>query len=133
MFSGYLIKAGNAIIPGEYIIASTFKSKPNQRIELNAYRDANALLHRDTSKNMKSIVSFETPAMTEEKVRKLLNLFQKAFVEEIERKLEITYWNIEEGNYKKAVVYMPDIEFTICRYDDSKIEYESFTCQFIEY
>ena len=54
MFSGWLIKFGDVILPNDFILADGWESTPNQRIEIDAYRDANVLLHRETSENFKT-------------------------------------------------------------------------------
>ena len=54
MFNGWLIKFGNVILPNSFIMADGWESVPNQRVEVAAYRDANVLLHRETSENFKT-------------------------------------------------------------------------------
>lgn len=54
MFEGWLIKFGGVILPNKFILADGWNSTPNQRIDIKAYRDANVLLHRETSKNYKT-------------------------------------------------------------------------------
>ena len=51
MFNGWLIKFGDVILPNSFILADGWESVPNQRVEIDAYRDANVLLHRETSEN----------------------------------------------------------------------------------
>ena len=51
-FKGWLIKFGNTVLPNKYL--EKYKSTPNQRLELDASRDATALLHRQTSPNYKT-------------------------------------------------------------------------------
>ena len=50
-FKGWLIKFGNTVLPNKYL--EKYKSTPNQRLELDASRDATALLHRQPSPNYK--------------------------------------------------------------------------------
>lgn len=54
-FEGWLIKFGNVILPNSYLLADGWESTPNQRLELDAYRDANMLLHRETSKKLQDL------------------------------------------------------------------------------
>ena len=51
-FEGWLIKFGSTALPNNYL--EKYKETPNQRLELDAYRDVAALLHRETSPNYKS-------------------------------------------------------------------------------
>lgn len=53
-FEGWLIKFGNQIMPNGYLVTEGWKATPNQRVELDAYRDGNNLLHRETSENFKT-------------------------------------------------------------------------------
>lgn len=55
MFEGWLIKFGGVILPNKFILADGWNSTPNQRIDIKAYRDANVLLHRETSKITKHL------------------------------------------------------------------------------
>ena len=53
-FQGWLIKFGDVILPNAFLLADGWESTPNQRLEIDAYRDANALLHRETAKDFKT-------------------------------------------------------------------------------
>ena len=45
-FGGWLIKFGDVVLPNSFLLADGWESTPNQRVEIDAYRDANILLHR---------------------------------------------------------------------------------------
>ena len=60
--SDNLIKFGNAWLPLSFLLADGYESTPNQRTELEAYRDADIYLHRVTSPNHKTSL---TPATLE--------------------------------------------------------------------
>lgn len=134
-FEGWLIKFGNTALPNNYL--EKYKETPNQRLELDAYRDVAALLHRETSPNYKSKIVVP--------IRKLYlgeKIVLKAIVDsgvvsdgERERKVSVTYWNSEEMGYKSGFFYMPDIEYTITHIDIRKLNmvYEPFEIQLIEY
>ena len=114
-----------------------YKSTPNQRLELDASRDATALLHRQTSPNYKT--SLTVP------IRKLYlgeKIVVKAIIDagivsggERERKVSVTYWNGEEMDYKSGVFYIADIEYTISHVNERKLDmvYEPFDIQLTEY
>ena len=55
-FSGWLIKFGGVTLPNSFILADGWESTPNQGMEIGAYRDANILLHRETSENFKTSI-----------------------------------------------------------------------------
>ena len=134
-FKGWLIKFGNTVLPNKYL--EKYKSTPNQRLELDASRDATALLHRQTSPNYKT--SLTVP------IRKLYlgeKIVVKAIIDagivsggERERKVSVTYWNDEEMDYKSGVFYIADIEYTISHVNERKLDmvYEPFDIQLTEY
>ncbi|MDD3253830.1 MAG: hypothetical protein PHV18_14880 [Lachnospiraceae bacterium] len=134
-FEGWLIKFGSTALPNHYL--EQYRETPNQRLELDAYRDVAALLHRETSPNYKSKIVIP--------IRKLYlgeKIVLKAIVDsgivsggERERKVFVTYWNSEVMDYEAGTFYMSDIEYTISRVNEHKLDmvYEPFEIQLIEY
>ena len=87
--SEYLLKFGNTELPNKYITSDGYVDTPNQRTELEAYRDANILLHRVTSPNFKTTIMFTTCPMSLSDKKKFQNIiFQNPNVED-----EIYYKN----------------------------------------
>ena len=68
-FEGWLIKFGNVQLPNSYLLADGWESTPNQRIEIKAWRDANVLLHRDTSSNFKTSLKLNIREMNLQEMR----------------------------------------------------------------
>lgn len=134
-FEGWLIKFGDTVLPNHYL--AQYGGTPNQRLELDAYRDATALLHRETSPNYKTSLTLP--------IRKLYlgeKILLKAVIDsgivsggEQERKVQITYWNDEDMAYRSGVFYMPDIKYTIIHVDENKLNmiYDSFEINLTEY
>ena len=113
-YKGYLLKVKDQIFPMKYIKSETYTSTDNQRSELKAYRNTNNYLIRQTSPNFKTKIEFETPPL-------------------LQRKIKITYWNSEDLTYKNAVVYMPDISYTIKNQMRNELLYNPLKMEFIEY
>jgi hypothetical protein len=68
-FEGWLLKYGSKIVPNKYLAYDDYTATPNQRTEVEAYRDLNNLLHRDTSPNFKTKIDFNTrPLYLAEKI-----------------------------------------------------------------
>lgn len=138
MFEGWLIKFGSIALPNSFILADGWVSVPNQRVEIYAYRDANVLLHRETSKNYKTSLNLNIRGMNL-KERKafdaVIGLATLGFNDKNQRKLSVTYWNDEELEYKRAEMYMSDTEYTIHTVDEAgrDIEYNGFTIKLTEY
>lgn len=138
MFNGWLIKFGDVVLPNSFILADGWESTPNQRVELDAYRDANVLLHRETSENFKTSLTLNIRSMDLAEMTAFKNVIGIATLEitsKRERKLMVTYWNDEELEYKTAVMYMPDVTYNIHTVDEvtNDIEYNTFTIELIEY
>lgn len=138
MFEGWLIKFGGVILPNKFILADGWNSTPNQRIDIKAYRDANVLLHRETSKNYKTSLRLNIGGMNlkeREALDRVIGLATLETNNRNQRKLSVTYWNDEELAYKHAQMYMTDTEYSIHTVDetDCDIEYNSFTIELIEY
>lgn len=132
-FQGWLIKFGDTVLPNKYLTG--YKDTPNQRLELAAYRDTEALLHRETSPNFKSkiVLSVRELLLGEKIVFKAI--VDSGLVLETERRVAITYWNSEEMEYKTGIFYMPDIEYEIKHVSESKLNmlYSAFQIELIEY
>lgn len=134
-FEGWLIKFGNTKLPNKYL--EKYSSTPNQRLELDAYRDAAALLHRETSPNYKTSLTLP--------IRKLYlgeKIVLKAIIDsgivsggERERRVLTTYWNDEEMVYKSGIFYISDIKYTVINVSEKRLNmvYEPFEIQLTEY
>lgn len=133
VFQGWLLKLGGQPFPNKYIKLETYKATPNQRTEIDAYRDGNNLLHRETSPNVKSKIEFETTALPLAAVEEIRSLLNGATTSSIERKMEVQYWNDEELAYDSMTCYAPDLEYTITKITDDNIFYAPIRFAFIEY
>ena len=138
MFNGWLIKFGGVILPNSFILVDGWESVPNQRVELDAYRDANVLLHRETSENFKTSLSLNIRSMDLAEMTAFKNVIGIATLEitsKNQRRLMVTYWNDEELEYKDTIMYMPDVTYSIHTVNEytNDIEYNAFTIELIEY
>ena len=133
-YLGYLIKVGSNIIPSEYIVFDTYDCTPDQRQDVDSYRDLNQNLHRNVADEYKSIVSFKVrPNLTETKLRTLLQLIQSSYTVTKERKVHLTYWNIDTGDYDVGEFYLVQPQYRIKKATEDEIIYNSFDIKFIEY
>ena len=73
-FGGWLIKFGDVVLPNSFLLADGWESTPNQRVEIDAYRDANILLHRETSPNFKTKLTLNIREMNLEERRAWNNI-----------------------------------------------------------
>lgn len=137
-FEGWLIKFGAVQLPNSYLLADGWESTPNQRTEISAWRDANILLHRDTSPNFKTSLKLNIKEMNlqeREALKAVIGLATLPDTDKKQRRVQITYWNDEDLEYRSGVFYMTDTTYTIHRIDEDNkdIEYNGHTIELIEY
>ena len=142
-FAGYLFKKtvtqGTSTVdvpfPNNYIALDTWETTPNQREEIKAYRDDNTRnLTRVTAQGKKSTFKFKT--------RKYLHLAEKKEIQQFftssevdanQRKIQLTYWNDEDNQYKTGYFYRPNMQFKIYKITDDDIIYNEMSFELIEY
>lgn len=137
-FQGWLIKFGSVTLPNSFLLADGWESTPNQRLELDAYRDANAFLHRETADSFKTKLTLNIREMTlTERIafNNVVGLATLSYNDRKQRRVSITYWNDETLEYSSGVFYMPDTDYSIHTVDEDNkdMEYNSFTIELIEY
>lgn len=106
-FQGYLIKVGNYTIPLTFMKVETYKSAPNQRQDLDSYRDANGYLHRNVLSHTATKLEFETPYLIVRDMRSLIQNIRANYTDELARTVELTYYDEETDSYKTGTFYMP--------------------------
>lgn len=106
-FSGYLVKVGNYTIPLTYIKLESYKSMPDQRQDLDSYRDANGVLHRNVLAHTATKIEFETPYLTHNQMRTLIQNIRANYIDSLARSCLVTYYNEETDTYKTGTFYMP--------------------------
>lgn len=134
-FDGWLLKFGSKVVPNKYLAYDDYTATPNQRTEVEAYRDLNNLLHRDTSPNFKTKIDFNTrPLYLAEKID-LQSTFASGLVNRSQRKYNVTYWDDEQNTYRTGVFYMPDVDYKIINVDEEtrNILYNKMRFALIEY
>lgn len=106
-FQGYLIKVGSYTIPLSYMKLESYSSKPDQRQDLDSYRDANGYLHRTVLPHTATKIEFETPYMRMTDFQKLLQGIRSNYTNSLERRCSITYYDDETDSYKTGTFYLP--------------------------
>ena len=146
-FAGYLLKYSytsggrtiDVIFPHNYIQLESWKSTPNQREEIRAYRDENTRnLTRVTASGKKSIFSFKTrPNLHLAEKQAIQTFFTQGEIrtggDANERKIKLTFWNEETNNYQTGWFYRPNMEFPIIKITNSDIIYGALDFSFVEY
>lgn len=134
-YSGYHLKFGNTILPYKYIKLATYKSSPNQRLDLDSYRDSDGVLHREVLSHTASKIEWETPYLTNIDVAEMNAIFNAAMSNQTERKVSVTYYNEENDTYKTGTFYMPDVQYTVYHadLDNKRLIYSPIRIALIEY
>ncbi len=134
-FEGYLIKSAAGIFPHELIKLKSYKSTPNQREEIEAYRDDYTRdLTRITASGTKSAIEFATiDDLTLEQKKQIQSFFSDVTSDALQRKVRLTFWNDEDNAYYTKDFYIPDIEYNINRIKGNNIYYNSLTYKLTEY
>ena len=133
-FAGYFIRVGSDIIPNKFIVMDTYECTPDQRQDVDSYRDLNQDLHRNVASNTKSIVQFNTPAgLSETRLREFINLIHNNFSNNLERKAHIEYFNTDTGGYSSGDFYWVQPKYKIIKAEGNEVFYNSMEIKFIEY
>lgn len=132
-YNGYLLKAGSTEIPLRFIRYDTYNIQPKQRQDLDPYRDVNGVLHRNVVENMPSVITFNTPTLSSDDLQDFLDIIRNNYDSAKERKLPLTYYDMETDSYKSGDFYMAQPSFTIHQILNDKILYDEVTINFIEY
>lgn len=135
-YKGYLIKAGNSskIMDMRWIVRKSYRSKPNQREEIEAYRDDYTRnLTRVTAPGLKSNVKFTIVRADLDTKIAIQSFFNGAMVNKLQRKVHLTIWNDEDNEYQTGYYYLPDIEWTIEDADSNTIYYKETAIELQQY
>ena len=135
-FEGWLLKFGTKEFPMEYVDEEGYTCTPNQRQETKAWQDNNGNLKRNTASHQRTKIEITTmEGLTTSQVQSITRVMKSSIIDKQQRKYKITYWNDEDGAYKDAIVYVPDIPFKYKMLDKEKNTsiYKSFRIALIEY
>lgn len=131
--SDNLIMFGDTRLPPDYIAADGWQITPSQRTELDAYRDANIDLHRVTSSNFKTSITLTLTPLSQSQKEAVQAIINAAMINEVERKVHITYWNEETNTYEGGDFYISDVTYTTLGYFGGERWYKPITYQLTEY
>ena len=135
-FAGYLLRVGDYEIDGTYYINYDKYNVTRNVQDLDSYRDANGVLHRNALGHVPLKVEFETrDNLTNTDVATFFGNIQDNFIDEIERKANITIYVPESDSYVTQTMYMADPQFKIKRITPNTniIYYEPIRVAFIGY
>ncbi len=130
-FNGsYYLKVGNYEIPLQFMKLDSYQTSPDQRQDLDSYRDADGILHRTVLPHTATKVEFETPPLLVNDFRALIDGIKANYTTSLARDCTLTYYDDETDSYKTGHFYMPG---TMSYKVYNKQIYNSFRIAFIEY
>ena len=132
-YNGYLLKFGNEIFPNKYLLADGYQSTPNQRTELEAYRDADILLHRATSPNLKTKLIFSVCPMPLPDKENLQIIINNSMISTVERKCRVEYFNAETNSYATGIFYISDVTYQTMGFFGGERWFSSVQYELTEY
>lgn len=133
MFSGYLIKIGEDVFPMRYINEKTYNASVKQRLDLDSYRDANGVLHREVSAHSPTKIELTTIDLTNKTLAEIIRIFQENFINEAERKVLVTYYDVEKDGYDTGEFYISNTRYEIEEIVNGEVRYKPVRFAFTEY
>lgn len=107
-FNGrYYIKVGTYEIPLSIMKAGSYKSSPAQRQDMDSYVDADGYLHRSVVTHKRSKLEFQLIYLNEHDFRGFMDSLTANYTDGPERKVHLTYYEEEYGNYVEGDFYLP--------------------------
>ena len=134
-YNGYLIKVKGTTdytIPLDYMIYQTYKGTYSV-LDGDSKRNGDGKLVRAVLPHKVAHSSVEIMPMSNTVIGDLMGNIQSRYTKPEEKKLLASIWVAEINGYVEAEFYVPDIEFTVKKIENSKVLYDSFTLEFIGY
>nr|DAL63171.1 MAG TPA_asm: hypothetical protein [Caudoviricetes sp.] len=132
MYSGFLLKIGNEIFNMKYIKEKTYKGYASVQ-DLDSYRDANGVLHREALSHVPIKCEFETIPLDNEQYGQIMDMIRRNYINELERKVSITAFILEYNGYVTQDAYMAEPQPQIQTIKDNNIQYAPLRIAFIGY
>ena len=134
-YSGFLVRImgeTNYDVPMEYIVEKSYKCT-HSTLDLDPYRDANGVLHRNAVLKTPKVVIGLRPLLRNTQVAELFANISNRYVNTMEKKVLASVYVPEIDSYYTGYFYVPDIEFNIRKIENSTIFYDALTLTFIGY
>lgn len=135
-FNGTLLTVGSYAITGEKYIGENKYNVTKNIQDMDSYRDANGVLHRNALEHAPIKIELETrDNLTNTDIGTFFGTIKSNFTDAGQRKATVTAYVPEEDNYITQEMYMPDPQFKIKRIDPktNTIYYEPIRFAFIGY
>lgn len=133
-YQGYLFKVGSYTVPLSMMFHESYKVTKNDQ-DVDSYRDANGILHRNALSHYSVKVEWEIPPMKKnDEIEAFFNALYSQFDNLIEKSAQCTAYVPELQGYHTGRMYLnSSVEFPIYRATSQFIQYQAIRLAFIEY
>lgn len=132
-FNGFLITVGDFTIPTDIINVESYNASRNVQ-DLDSYRDADGVLHREALEHTIEKVEFETvPNMTDTEVSELFSNIRNNYIEQKERRAIVTVYDPETDSYVTQDMYLANPTFPMKFILNGRLYYNSIRLSFTAY
>lgn len=129
MFEGWLLKINGKIFPNRLIALGTYKTTPNQIMDIDSYRDADGVLHRNVLPHTATSIELSTVNLGLKDAEEL-----NAFLPHDSRvKCQVEYWNPNRSSYESGYFYISDVAYEIAAVSKKSILYKPVKLTITEY
>ena len=135
-FNGTLLTVGSYAITGERYIGENKYNVTRNVQDMDSYRDADGVLHRNALEHVPIKIELETKDnLTNDDIGTFFGTIRSNFTDATQRQVSVTAYVPEIDDYVTQVCYMPDPQFKIKRIDHktNTIYYEPIRFAFIGY
>lgn len=121
--------------PMKHMAFQGYKSTPNVREEIKAYRDDNTRnLTRVTAQGTKTGISIDIIGGLHNAQKKdVIKWFTDHETDALQRKIPILYYDMDSDTYKTGNFYRSDTEYTVLYTTATDIVWNAFTIELAEY
>ena len=137
-YYNYLIRIGSGgdawTIPLKYMRYETYQITWYTQ-DLDSYRDADGILHRNALEHRVGKIEFTTPLMNNSQMEMLLSAIRSRYIDSNEKKILVNFYVPELNVYKTQEMYVPDIVTKIRNVDETAgtLNYSETRIAFIGY
>lgn len=133
-YNNYLIKLNNYVIPEKFIQYGSYQVTFSTQ-DLDSYRDANGVLHRNALAHKVAKVEFNTPYINSKDFNTIMSLIRAEYSSAIEKKINsVSVYIPETNSYETNAMYVPDVSVQIEKKNaDGTFTYQPIRFAFIGY
>lgn len=135
-YEGYLFQFGDYMFPNEHISFESYDIAPDQRQDLDSFRNGKGVTIRNALEHTKTNITFSTLPMSGTEMEKITSNLARNYKNVNETDADCVYFNPRLCQYSIGHFYLdPSVKFRIKKVDEAgrEIEYGEMQWIFIEY